>query len=178
MLKKHCINNKVRVRHYESRLKRKAFDGYKMFFRESVDREEVLLEYMEHREVKKCFKKIVQFNEDEQQKVYKFRLAKAFGCFTSAIISDYCISHDLAEQYHRNTLLFKTLFGLKREKTLRRQENYLIGLVNVVLPLRRWVKRHRVRNYLGEKEWFRKKAIFLEWKLMVIRKGSAAKAVR
>jgi hypothetical protein len=177
-LKLHCINSQVQKKYYFNKLKRKAMDGFKIYFRTAVEREEKVIEFMEKREVKKYFRKIQLFNEREREKVHKHRLGSMFRSFTGSIISTYCAKIDLADHFLNTNLQYKALFSLQKARLFSQQEQYIIAFVNAALPLRRWHKMFTVRKFIRERQWFMKKNIFREWRVRLIRKESTRKAVR
>jgi hypothetical protein len=57
-----CLNNKVKLKYYQTKLKRKALDGFKIYFSKSIDREGLILDQIDRNLLKKYFNKIRLFN--------------------------------------------------------------------------------------------------------------------
>ena len=89
-LKINCLNNKVRLRYYQTKLKRKSVDAFKLYFQNSIAKESKVLEFMDKRYLKRYYKKIKFFNEMEKEKSRVIRLRAMFRAFSNRIIAEYC----------------------------------------------------------------------------------------
>ena len=107
------VNSKVKIKFYNQKLKQKAVDSLKLYFQRAVETESRVIDFMDKREKKKYFQKIILFNEAERKKVHSFRLEKAFKALTDRIVGNYCQKMHIADNFRAINLQYKVLFGLK-----------------------------------------------------------------
>ncbi len=61
-IKLNCLNNKVKLKYYQTKLKRKTLDGFKIYFSKSIEKEGIILDHIDRNLLKKYFRKIKLFN--------------------------------------------------------------------------------------------------------------------
>lgn len=100
--------------------------------------------------------------------VGRFRLQKAWDKFTFSIVKNYIESNKKAEKFHHQNLKFKTLFGFKEVISLRNKTHKTIIFVNANMPIRRWRRNYKVRQFLETRNFLILAKVFRYLKLRLL----------